>query len=559
MKKTLTSLLFIFIFTINVKADSINKINMDIFIESNGDAKVTEVWDATISSGTEGYKPYYNIGEAKITNFSVTDENGVLYNDVFTWNISASFEEKANKHGINYIENGLELCWGISNYGNKTYTLKYTIEGFVTQTTDKQMIFWTLIPYELSSEPENVSILISSSEYFSDNIPVWGYGNYGGTAYVYDGKIEMNSDGALSEDEYMTILVELPLNLFETNNILEEDFEHYFLMAEEGKTTYVDTSEGRNIFDIISGLIMPFIIFVIVIITSEKLTSNKGKHNFKKIISNGKFSKDDNYFRDIPCDKNIYYAYYIASSYIINKKDTDFLGALILSWIKKEYVTVQLLEKKKLLKTQSETSLILNKDKLHQDISVLEKEMFDHMFVASKDGVLESKEFEKYCGKNYKEIIKWFDDVLKEEKEKCIEKNLIVKPDKMFAAYTETQEIYEEAKKLNGLKIFFLDFASMDDKSAIEVHLWDLYLQYAQIFGIADKVAKEFNRLYPDVITDVNYNSVIFVNSFSTRAISSATTAQSRAQAYSSGGGGFSSGGGGGGSFGGGGGGGGFR
>lgn len=32
---------------------------------------------------------------------------------------------KNNKYGINYVSQGLELCWGISEYGNKTYTISY--------------------------------------------------------------------------------------------------------------------------------------------------------------------------------------------------------------------------------------------------------------------------------------------------------------------------------------------------------------------------------------------------------------------------------------------------
>jgi len=95
----------------------------------------------------------------------------------------------------------------------------------------------------------------------------------------------------------------------------------------------------------------------------------------------------------------------------------------------------------------------------------------------------------------------------------------------------------------------------MEDKEAIEVMLWEEYLMYAQIFGVADKVAKQFKKLYPEVITDYDYESVVFVRNVSYSGIRSANTAKQRAQSYSSGGGGFSSGGGGGGSFGGGGGG----
>ena len=87
---------------------------------------------------------------------------------------------------------------------------------------------------------------------------------------------------------------------------------------------------------------------------------------------------------------------------------------------------------------------------------------------------------------------------------------------------------------------------------------------YAQIFGIADEVAKQFKKLYPEIVQNMDsmgfdYDDIILINMMSASGIQGASTARSRAESYSSGGGGFSSGGGGGGSFGGGGGGGGFR
>ena len=118
---------------------------------------------------------------------------------------------------------------------------------------------------------------------------------------------------------------------------------------------------------------------------------------------------------------------------------------------------------------------------------------------------------------------------------------------------------FEDAKQLKGLKNFLNDFSSIKDRSAVEVNLWQDYLIYAQIFGIAEKVAKEFKRLYPEVVTDMYYDNVVFVSYISVHSFNSANSARTAARNYSAGGGGFSAGGGGGGSFGGGGGGGGFR
>ena len=119
--------------------------------------------------------------------------------------------------------------------------------------------------------------------------------------------------------------------------------------------------------------------------------------------------------------------------------------------------------------------------------------------------------------------------------------------------------IYNDSKELYGLKLFLQEFSRIDTKEVLEVHIWDEYLMFAYLFGIADKVAKQLKNLYPETLnnpyndTYFDYNTVLFINNISTRSVSAASSARAAAESYSGGGGGFSSGGGGGGSFGGGG------
>ena len=68
--------------------------------------------------------------------------------------------------------------------------------------------------------------------------------------------------------------------------------------------------------------------------------------------------------------------------------------------------------------------------------------------------------------------------------------------------------IYNEAVKLYGLKRFLDEFSRMDTKEVLEVKLWDEYLMYAYIFGIADKVAKQLKNLYPEVIQEYNLSLI---------------------------------------------------
>ena len=96
-----------------VKANSIDSISMDIYIDKNGNAKVTEVWNCNVSDGTEVYHPYYNLGGSTIYDLTVS-EGIKTYTTLSSWNTSGTLSSKAYKCGINTISNGVELCWGIS-------------------------------------------------------------------------------------------------------------------------------------------------------------------------------------------------------------------------------------------------------------------------------------------------------------------------------------------------------------------------------------------------------------------------------------------------------------
>lgn len=563
--------MLMFIFPIVAKANSISKIDMDIYVDDNGTAHVTETWSANLNQGTEGYKPYYNIGNANITNFKVS-ENGKEYVSQKGWDTNASFDEKKYKNGINYIEDGLELCWGISKYGYHNYVLTYDIEGFVATNEDSDIIYWTLIPYELSSKPDGVHIKIYADNYFNKDLPVWGYGNYGGTAYVYDGYIEMNSEGTLESNEYMTILVKFDKGKFNTSNVIEHDFDYYHNMAEEGATKYKEKKPSK----IIGFLVTIFTILIQVIVwgavilgiskTAKNAANRVGTKTFDFGPQGKVLPKDVPNVRDIPFNKDIFRTFWIAESYKLDKKKTDFLGAILLKWLKENKITIKKVEAG-LFKNKEESAIDLTKE-ISFDNS-LELELYNMMKTASKDGILESKEFEKWCKNNYSKILSWFDKVIDYETSILISEGKITETEKVSFKIFKTKVLTvnpcmkDEAIKLKGLKNFLEEFSRIDDKEAIEVNMWEYYLIYAQILGIADKVAKQFKKLYPEIIENneygYTYNDIMFIHMVSYSGMRSATTSQQRAQSYSSGGGGFSSGGGGGGSFGGGGGGGGFR
>lgn len=523
---------------------------MDIYIDEYGDAHVTEVWDYKVDSGTENYHSYKNIGNSKFTDFTVKDETKT-YTTLSSWDVDASFKEKSYKCGINKISKGVELCWGISSYGRHTYTLNYTITNFVSELKDSQMIYWELVPK--GNRKGNAYIKIHSDFNYDFETPVWGYGNYGGTCYVYNGYIEMQSDGKLDDDEYMTILVKFPSGTFDTSNVLNHDFEYYHKMAEEGATHHTN-------FNLLAIIFSFFTIVIVFIIFVFSITYTASKNDNSSFVFNGgnKVPKDVPLFRDIPCKSDIFRAYFIAYKYGLMKKKTDFLGAILLKWLKQNKIQIQKKEVGKIFKKE-DTCIILNANSTFDNN--LEQDLYSMFYTASKDGILEEKEFEKWCSNNYSKILGWFDKVLNSQRDKLVKEGIITPQEKITLKifkskqYVVNSSLMEEAKELKGLKKFLEEFTLIDKREAIEVALFEEYLMFAQILGIADKVSKQFKKLYPDIIENYNYDfdDIFLLYALSNSGISKANTAKSRAESYSSGGGGFSSGGGGGGSFGGGG------
>ena len=551
-----------------VDATSISNIDMDIFVDMYGNAIITETWDTYVTEGTEGWHPYYNLGNSVITELEVSMD-GKSYTTIGDWDVNASLSDKAYKAGIYYASSDeVDICFGISSYGSHKYVIKYKMSNFVSSTSDADMIYWNLFPKNFSANPSNVDITIYSDFKYKDTLDVWGYGKYGAPCYVYDGKIEMTSDNQrVDSDEYMTILVKFPKGTFQTNNVLDDEFNYYLDMAEEGAVNYNDkTSLLDKIINVIISVFMvllnflPFILVAIFSINSV----NKDKYLFGE--TGNKVRKDILPFRDIPCNKDIFYAYWVANTYNLVKKKEDFLGAVLLKWVHDGNVKIEKVTDSGLFKNKEVTNIVfVNKPNSENTYEAL---LYDYMYEASKDGKLEENEFKRWCNTYYKKILEWFDKVLKNEREKLVSLGKIrVVESKTLGIlkhneYEVDSSMMEVAEQMAGLKKFLKEFSIIDKREPIEVSLWNEYLMYAQIFGIASEVASQFKKLYPEVINDMDsydYNDIIFIHTVTNSGIRSASVAKSRAESYSSGGGGFSSGGGGGGSFGGGGGGGGFR
>lgn len=556
MRKFILTICLFFASISIASASTVSSIDMDIFVDSNGTATIKETWESYPTSGTEGYHPYYNIGKSEISVLSASMD-GTPFKINNYWDEDGSLSDKANQAGIYTDGDETDVVFGITSYEEHTYTIAYQITNFVVGLNDADMIYWNLFPKNFSARPNNVTIRIYGDTPYSNSLPVWGYGMYGAPCYVYDGVIKMTSDGPISSSDYLTILVQFPKGTFVTTSQYNHDFAYYKDMADDGSQTYHKKSNFQKILLIFLG-ILPYIFIVVIFLFYGVFHSDDHTDRYDFGKTGRRLPGDYPFFRDIPT-KDIMRAYWITKSYKLVTKDSDYLGAFILKWIKDGNVKVEKSEIKNFFKTSVEDTIVFMSEPT--GASKEEIKLYNYMLEASKDGKLESNEFKKWCKNHYSKILNWFNDALDEERDILIGEGKIAKSGYKFAI---DPSMYEEAVRFAGLKKFLTEFSRISEREPIEVNLWQEYLVYAQMFGIANEIMSQFKKLYPEIVSqmdEMNYggNYIYIVDDFSRSAYQAATTAKSEASSYSSGGGGFSSGGGGGGSFGGGGGGGGFR
>lgn len=498
-------ILMFYVLTNKVQANSIEKIEMDIDLDENGDATVIETWQANLTQGTEGYRPFFKLQDSKILDFSVTDESERKYQIISDWNTNESFDYKSYKCGIKETSNGVELCWGISQYGNKIYTLKYKINKLVTQYTDCQGIYFNFL--KLNQDVNEVVIKIHCNNNLSvENSKIWSYG-YKGTINFENGDIVLDSKGKLSKSQYMVGLIKFENNIFSTNNKSDLSFEDVKKSAKSDIRILVNV-----ILTIISILLNPFTIFIIVILISIIKGANK-KTIVEKSVSaeeplnilqeDRRLPADDKieYYREIPCDKDlevtywVCYQYYVSADSVLKK---GIVGAIFLKWFKEGKIAINKNQNKKIEFKDNNYSMDLSK------IEYGENEVENSLIAilksaAGKNEILEPNELKNWCKYNYENMKNWFDNILNYTERKLLGQGLITKGySDGIAVRNVSPKLKEDALKLKGLRRFLLDYSLISEKEYIEVQIWEEYLIFAQLLGVADKVQEQFSKLYPN-------------------------------------------------------------
>ncbi len=488
------------------------------------------------------------------------------------------------------------------------YYFDYFINQAVVLHNDVAELYYTV--FELDEDVKNLNVQVTTQgSSKKDNFRVWAHGSMNGKlSPIKTDEDEEEYEGAIiTIDDYKKEdIVEIRM-LFDKSlvslisdvlNESEQDALEKIEEIEQKKYAEADREKKyiKTVFYVFLAVTGLYIVFEIILWI----------YMYKKYDKEYKIGFDAKYYREFTGDYEVEVIDYLM------KKDitVDALNASIMNLIYKKNISIEEnpADKKNL------TLILQNRDSATEQEKILLELLFD---LIGKENRVTLKEIEKYSKKYEtaelfeKKYSDWKLSVTREaKKEQFFEEHITPKAVGIayfffglvimglmisfnvqiipfyiiifisgicFVIYTcsfkkWTQKGREHYLKWTAFKQFLLDFGSFKDKEIPEIALWDKYLVYATVFGIANQVEKAMNIYITTMGVDeatftpgIFYHRNIYISDTIGNSISMAhtnsisTINMSNVSSTIGGGSGFGGGfGGGGGSAGGGGGGGGF-
>jgi uncharacterized membrane protein YgcG len=258
-----------------------------------------------------------------------------------------------------------------------------------------------------------------------------------------------------------------------------------------------------------------------------------------------KLLKTVDWYREIPVNGNLVRARSLHNAFYVSGgiKTEDLIGAMIMRLIRTNTLRIE----QQFLEPSGLKKMMGGKGSLQDCITITDfndqnrlintpeiRKLYDIFYqAAGEDHILQPKELRRWMQNHETEVM----DLMR-----SIDKSCSIK---------EAKRTIDDTRKVFGLKMFLNDFTLANERHLSEVALWNDYLVYATLFGIADQVKRDMKQLNPEylemnqITRNLTNNSLVPVLMATT--YNSAHSVQSKVDSRSSSGGGRSSFGGGGG------------
>ncbi len=488
MKKTFCLLATAFFLAAGtLSAQQIRSLDIDVYINDEGDAYIKQLWDVNVVSGTEWYIPIENLGGMYISGLEVEENGSGFIDEGREWNTHRSLSEKAGRSGIVVKKDGVELCWGQGSMGDHVWKAGFVALKLVQSLEDYDAFNFMFVNPDMIAGPESVTLTFHrmGEEPFSfDYTRFWFFGTEGESELLDDGTIRFHAE-KLRRSDSVICMMRFDKGHFQPSLSKDMKFEKMQKKAFKGSTYKADGKKKFSFEDLLAlivggGFVLVIVGLVLLFLYSlirDIILKITGHVWSKKVFGS---TKPQGWEREAPFGGSIPVAAALlkdGNRLSLSVGHTErCIGAYFLKWIHEGIVTpVKAADGHFDVQFQSEKPVFTDKS---------EDSLYDKAVeAAGQNLILEKGEFDSWAKKHYRSLAGWPKAIETEGRNKLSD--------------FEGDRVEESAKLLKFM-IFLKDFTLAREREVPEVGLWGQYLVFAQVFGIADKVAKGFAERYPE-------------------------------------------------------------
>lgn len=467
-------------------------VDISVSLSADGTARIREVWSVDFSRGTEWYLDRSNLGDMRISNFSVKDENGTEFLNEGEWNVNRSREEKAGRCGIVGKSGGCELCWGPGSYGLHRFTVEYDMSNAVRAMDDFDLLHIQFVTPGIQPRPQNVKVAVSTPQGLltDENAAIWAFG-YEGNVNFEDGEVVARTQNPFTSDANSVILlIRFNKGIFEPRATDSGSFQTVLDRAFEG-SAYEDFNERQKEEKRAAVALASF--FALITAVASYFAVKGVRRRNMRIFGVEKL-KEICYVRSIPFNGNLFETGYVLSRCNRAVDGKNMASALILRMINEGALSVSEDARGKVL-------ISFTGNAATDAMSAPQKKFYDMLKAAAgDDGVLQNKEFSRWSRRNTKEVSEWLASLNNAGAE-------MIRADNLIDGCEFTREGKMHARSAVGFRNYLKDFTIVKERKSAEVALWRDYIVFAALLGIAGKVAKELKDIDPKAFeANMGYN-----------------------------------------------------
>lgn len=552
---------------------------------------------------------FSGIGEVLVTDIT-NGRNTKLTKDT-SWQYHVT---KNHYYGALNKDKNFEIGWGVgldNSTATREYKIEYTVKDAITKYEDCAELYWQFIGngFEVPATEVKGKITLPQEAENKEDIRVWGHTEeLNGEIYATsDNTIEFKLDG-YNSGNMLEVRILFPTEMIQ-NATREKNTEILQKIIDE-ETKWVEEANAkrqRRELIITSAVLIVAIIINMIIIIRIKTYRKKQKTQIPKYIPENQLE----YYREVPRNNATPgEAYKLINKSISEISSADIgkiFSAGLLDLNLKGYVQIDINEQKK-----KEVIIKITPKELEQSAELgEEKDIYKFLKnIKNIENGITIKELQRQIEKYPTRIEKLVKDINIEISKGLKEHELVdAKEKEEYIKYTTGQVAYvvllvfiivisiifltimpkinyivkisiivtliitivgliqsiKTSRKINvftqkgvneieewkGLKKYMKDYSLLHEKEVPAVAVWEKYLVFATVFGIANEVIKQLKLVYPNFedISTINSTTLfVAMNTDFSRTFSSAinTSISSSYSSATGGGGGFSGGGGGG-------------